>query len=57
MNKDIDITIEKIEEIFIDSDLSLYEAIGVLEIVKQLLFKAVELKAREQVEEEIEGIY
>ena len=57
MNKDIDIVIEKIEEIFIDSNLSMYEAIGILEIVKQLLFKAVELKAREQVEEEIEGIY
>ena len=55
MNKDIDIVIEKIEEIFIDSDLSMYEAIGVLEIVKQLLFKAVELKAREQVKEEING--
>ena len=50
---DKDIVIEKIEEIFIDSDLSLYEAIGVLEIVKQLLFKAVELEAREQIEEEI----
>ena len=54
---DKDIVIEKIEEIFIDSDLSMYEAIGVLEIVKQLLFKAVELKAREEVEEEIEDIY
>ena len=57
MNRDIDIVIEKIEEIFIDSNLSMYEAIGVLEIVKQLLFKAVELKAREEVEEEIEDIY
>ena len=54
---DKDIVREKIEKIFIDSDLSMYEAIGVLEIVKQLLFKAVELKAREQVEEEIEDIY
>ena len=50
-----DIVREKIEKIFIDSDLSMYEAIGVLEIVKQLLFKAVELKAREQVKEEING--
>ena len=49
---DKDIVIEKIEEIFIDSDLSMYEAIGVLEIVKQLLFKAVELKAREHLDEE-----
>ena len=55
MNKDIDIVIEKIEEIFIDSDLSLYEAIGILEIVKRLLFKAVELQ--EQEVEEIEEIY
>ena len=52
---DKDIVREKIEKIFIDSDLSMYEAIGVLEIVKQLLFKAVELKAREQVKEEING--
>ena len=43
MNKDIDIAIEEIEKIFVDSNLSLYEAIGVLEMVKQLLFKALEL--------------
>ena len=55
MNKDINIVIEKIEEIFIDSDLSLYEAIGVLETVKQLLFKALELQ--EQEVEETEEIY
>ena len=36
--------ITKIENVLLDSDLSAYEAIGVLEVVKQLLFKAIELR-------------
>ena len=46
---DNDIVIEKIEEIFIDSDLSLYEAIGVLEIVKLSLLEASELNEKSEI--------
>ena len=53
MNKDIDIVIEKIEEALVDSDLSKYTAIGVLETVKELLFEDARVEAREQVEKEI----
>ena len=53
---DKDIVIEKIEETFVGSNLSMYEAIGVLEIVKQFLFKAAELQEIEEIEE-IEDIY
>ena len=49
MNRDVDIVIEKIEEIFIDSDLSLYEAIGVLEIIKLSLLEASELNEKAEV--------
>ena len=49
MNKDIDIVIEKIEEIFIESNLSLYEAIGVLEIIKLSLLEASELNEKAEV--------
>ena len=36
--------IVRIESVLIDSELNTYEAIGVLEVVKQLLYKAIELK-------------
>ena len=49
MNKDTDIVIEKIEKIFIESDLSLYEAIGVLEIIKLSLLEASELNEKAEV--------
>ena len=42
MNKH-DNTITEIENVLLDSDLSTYEAIGVLEVVKQLLYKAIEI--------------
>ena len=36
-------TIARIESVLIDSDLNTYEAIGVLEVVKELLYKAIEI--------------
>ena len=42
MNKHDNI-ITSIENVLLDSELNTYEAIGVLEVVKQLLFKAIEI--------------
>ena len=49
MNK-YDKIITSIESVLIDSDLSVYEAIGVLEVVKELLFKAIEIGDTEKEE-------
>ena len=49
MNK-YEYTIAKIESVLINSELNTYEAIGVLEIVKQLLFKAIEIGDMEKEE-------
>ena len=50
-------TIARIESVLIDSDLSAYEAIGVLEVVKQLLFKAIELKGTVKIDTERKLIF
>ena len=42
MNKH-EYTIARIESVLIDSELNTYEAIGVLEVVKQLLYKVIEI--------------
>ena len=55
MNKH-DNTITKIENVLLDSDLSTYEAIGVLEVVKQLLYKAIELRGTVKIDTEKEDI-
>ena len=42
MNKH-ECTITRIESVLIDSNLNTYEAIGVLEVVKELFYKAIEI--------------
>ena len=51
MNKHDNI-IARIESVLIDSNLNTYEAIGVLEVVKQLLFKAIELRGTVKIDTE-----
>ena len=55
MNRDN--VVEEIDTILIDNEVSFYEAIGILETVKQVLFKVAELKEQEKEEEKIEEIY
>ena len=56
MNKH-EYTIVRIENVLLDSDLSTYEAIGVLEVVKQLLFKAIELRGTVKIDTERKLIF
>ena len=56
MNKH-EYTIARIENVLLDSDLSTYEAIGVLEVVKQLLFKAIELRGIVKIDTERKLIF
>ena len=48
--------IARIESVLIDSELNTYEAIGVLEVVKELLFKAIELRGTVKINTEKEDI-
>ena len=56
MNRDN--VVEEIDTILINNEVSFYEAIGILETVKQVLFKVAEAKEilKEQ-KEEIKDIY
>ena len=50
--------IEEIDTILIDNEVSFFEAIGILETVKQVLFKVAEAKEiLEEQKKEIEEIY
>ena len=56
MNRDN--VVEEIDTILINNEVSFYEAIGILETVKMVLFKVVEVKEiLEEQKEEIEEIY
>ena len=58
MNKSKDDIIEEIDTILINNEVSFYEAVGILETVKQVLFKVAEAKEiLQEQKEEIEEIY
>ena len=54
MNRDK--VIEEIDTILIDNEVSFYEAIGILETVKQVLFKVAELKEISEEQEKAGGL-